>query len=55
MMNPYAFTNLINPATRPDWREAELGIHNTGLNYSLSRAFYRLVQAVGSWRFSRKR
>jgi len=52
-MNPYAFTNLIYPSTRPDWREAEKNIHNTGLNYFLSRAVYRLVKAARQRPFNR--
>ena len=52
-MNPYAFTNLINPTTRPDWREAKVNIHNTGLNYILSRAVYRVIKAVWQRPFNR--
>lgn len=46
-MNPYSFANLINPVAQSDWRESEKSIHNTGLDYSMSRAFFRAVNSVG--------
>ena len=45
-MNPYAFTNLINPTERSDWRVTEKSSHNTGLDYPLSRAFYRIINSL---------
>jgi len=50
-MNPYAFTNLINPTTPTDWRVKEKYAHNVGFDYSLSRVFFRAVDTLERVRF----
>lgn len=46
-MNPYAFNNLFKPVVLQDWRESEKHSHNVGLDYSMSRVFFRAVDSIG--------
>ncbi|MEP1209808.1 MAG: hypothetical protein ABJM29_20980 [Rhizobiaceae bacterium] len=49
-MNPFLFSSLVNPRIQPDWREAQKHSYNSGLDYSLSRTFYRIVSAFDKGR-----
>ncbi len=44
-MNPYDFSSLTNPKIQRDWRETQVHSYNSGLDYGLSRAFYRIFRA----------
>ncbi len=54
-MNPYTFTNLINPTMQPDRREVEKNFHDFGLDQSISRSVYRAVVMIGQLPFRWKR
>ena len=45
-MNPYEVASLVNPTIQRDWRESNSGPHAAGLDYSLTRAFFRFVNTV---------
>ncbi len=44
-MNPYETSSLTNPRIQPDWRETQAHSYNSGLDYSLSRTFFRIFKA----------
>lgn len=54
-MSHYVLNNLINSATRPDWRETGKNIHAIGPDYSLSRVFYRIIDTVEGMTVRRSR
>lgn len=54
-MNPYAFTNLINPTVQSDWRVTEKYAHDIGLDYSLSRVIFRIIDTLERVPFQRSR
>lgn len=45
-MNPYASTNLLHPTLNVDYRTANNRNLNTGADFTVSRAAYRLVNAI---------
>jgi hypothetical protein len=46
-MNPFAMTNLLRPTIAADHRIANQGPVDAGMDYSLSRAAFRLIDAAG--------
>ena len=46
-MNPFAVTNLLRPTIAADQRVASKAPVNAGMDYSLSRAAFRLIDAAG--------
>ncbi|MCJ8307461.1 MAG: hypothetical protein HRU27_00205 [Rhizobiaceae bacterium] len=46
-MNPFAMTNLLRPTIASDHRVANHQPTDAGMDYSLSRAAFRLIDAAG--------
>ena len=45
-MNPYAFTNLLQPTVAVDYRMAQANPTSGGSGYDMSRAIFRVVCMV---------
>ncbi len=45
-MNPYAFTNLLQPSVPVDYRMAQSNPASGGSSYDMSRAIFRVVCMV---------
>ena len=45
-MNPYAFTNLLQPSVPVDYRMAQTNPAGGGYGYDMSRAIFRVVCMV---------
>ena len=46
-MNPFAMTNLLRPTIVADHRLTNQAAVNSGMDYSMSRAAFRLIDAAG--------
>ena len=46
-MNPFAMTNLLRPTIAADHRMANKTPVDAGMDYTLSRAAFRLIDAAG--------
>ncbi len=53
-MNPYAFTDPLHPNFQPDYRALENCTQDDGIDFSLSRAIYRLVTGIERLLFKRE-
>lgn len=45
-MNPFAVTNLLRPTIAGDHRQSNRTPFDAGMDYSLSRAAFRLIDAA---------
>ena len=48
-MNPFAMTNLLRPTIATDHRMANQTSAEAGMDYTLSRAAFRLIDAAGKF------
>ena len=46
-MNPFAMTNLLRPTIAADHRMSNRAPVDAGMDYSLSRAAFRLIDSAG--------
>ena len=46
-MNPFAVTNLLRPTIASDHRLASQASHASSMDYSMSRAAFRLIDGAG--------
>ncbi|NKB54573.1 MAG: hypothetical protein GKR97_20615 [Rhizobiaceae bacterium] len=48
-MNPFAMTNLLRPSIAMDHRQSHQSAAGSDMDYSMSRAAFRLIDAAGKF------